>query len=303
MSIVDHLKRQISIVSNPNHREVLGGFHLNFVGVGRRKLSFSGWWPSQFDFYVIDAANISQRVRIAKGKREFVRSPNTVLLYGPNTLYEEECGGPLDFDDAWVIFRSSRKFDALHSLVRREGFCMFRDDAGLVRRNIEETAKIADVDIGRRWVASAAFLKILALLHHALPSTEDHNMRVIRPVTGRRPEDRSKFQEEVLRILNKNISRNLSVEELARELGVSRSTLTHRFSSEMGETLAALKNRLRIEKAQEWLDSTDKSLKEIAYELGFNDPTYLSRVFRRRVGFSPSEYRNLIENTGPPGSG
>ncbi|MDD2764390.1 MAG: AraC family transcriptional regulator [Opitutaceae bacterium] len=294
MNIFRQLRRQMRVVSNPKHREDLGGFHLNFVGVGRRKFSYTGWWQTRLNFYVIDASCFRQRVRIPEKNREFMRESNFVVLYAPNTLYEEHCSGTMEFNDAWIVFRAATRFNPLDALVRRNGYCLFRDEGGLVRHHIEEASMIANANAGLRWVASAAFLRILALLHHALPSAEGHP-RVIHPLAYQRAQS-SEFQERVLRVLKDNLGRNVSVDELARRMGLSRSTLTHRFSLEMGDTLARTKNRLRIERAQEWIGTTDKPFKEISFALGFDDPAYFSRVFQDEVGVSPRDYRRLVDS-------
>ncbi|TXI85585.1 MAG: AraC family transcriptional regulator, partial [Cupriavidus sp.] len=71
-------------------------------------------------------------------------------------------------------------------------------------------------------------------------------------------------------------------------------TLSHRFSSEMGETMVQMKNRLRIQRAQELMADPARQLKEIAFEVGFEDPAYFTRLFTRLAGISPSEYRKLL---------
>ena len=46
-----------------------------------------------------------------------------------------------------------------------------------------------------------------------------------------------------------------------------------------------------VDKAKELLCATNKSVSEIAYELGFNDPHHLSRMFKKNTGCSPNEFR------------
>ena len=50
-------------------------------------------------------------------------------------------------------------------------------------------------------------------------------------------------------------------------------------------------NQLKIQKACQLLDFTDKKAKEIAFELAFNDPYYFSKVFTKYMHMSPKEYR------------
>ena len=63
------------------------------------------------------------------------------------------------------------------------------------------------------------------------------------------------------------------------------------FSQETGQTILQYTNRLRITKAKELLHFTNDSVSEIAAEVGIEDLYYFSRLFKKLVGMSPSEYR------------
>ena len=49
---------------------------------------------------------------------------------------------------------------------------------------------------------------------------------------------------------------------------------------------------LRISAAKRYLDSTNKSIAEIASAVGYDNPLYFSRIFKKHTGYSPSEYKN-----------
>jgi len=297
MDHVRQLKRQMQVVSNPRHRESIGGFSLLFVGNAKRTLTLRGWWRTRLDCYALDVSSFPQRLRIAGKRREFLREANRVVLYGPGVPYEEYFEGPITFDDCWIVFREARAGNPLAAMVRKGGFCQFRDDQGIIRGLIGEAASIADPDPAQRWVAEAAFLQILAHLHRAF-RVPDGELRVIHPLAGEPLGETSAFREKVMAILKRNLKTRLSVEALARHLGMSRSTLSHRFSLEMGETFPALVNRLRMEKAQKLICQTGKQMKEIAFEVGFDDQAYFSRRFEAATGLPPTGFRALMM---PPG--
>lgn len=48
---------------------------------------------------------------------------------------------------------------------------------------------------------------------------------------------------------------------------------------------------IRLLRAQKLINDTDQSLTQIAYSVGFSDPKYFSKVFKREMGVTPSEYR------------
>jgi len=88
-----------------------------------------------------------------------------------------------------------------------------------------------------------------------------------------------------------NYQRDLSLEEIARHCHLSPSYFSHLFREYTGQTLTAYIKRVRVEKAQQLLLTTDLSVGEIAREVGYQDPNYFSRVFKSVVGKTPYEYR------------
>lgn len=72
---------------------------------------------------------------------------------------------------------------------------------------------------------------------------------------------------------------------------LSRSRFSHLFAELMGEPPHRYQQRLRMEQARELLAYSTLSVGEIAAQLGYDDPLYFSRLFRRTVGQTPSEFR------------
>lgn len=95
----------------------------------------------------------------------------------------------------------------------------------------------------------------------------------------------------VLRFLDENLHRTITIDSLAALVGVSRRTLTSIFRSKLGRTVAAEITRLRVERAKRELTSTNHSIKKIARLAGFGSPRTLCDAFAREVGCPPREYR------------
>jgi len=68
--------------------------------------------------------------------------------------------------------------------------------------------------------------------------------------------------------------------------------MTQIFHQELGISLWDYLNRYRVMRAKDLLLSTDESISMIAARVGFNDPSYFGRVFRKQVGCTPQAYRD-----------
>lgn len=84
----------------------------------------------------------------------------------------------------------------------------------------------------------------------------------------------------------------ISRSDLAVALGVSENYLTDLFHREMGVSLWTYLNRYRVTQAKDLLVTSEAKITDIALRVGFNDPAYFSRVFRRYTGRSPKAFRN-----------
>lgn len=86
-------------------------------------------------------------------------------------------------------------------------------------------------------------------------------------------------------------SPGVTVEALARKLGVHRTTLTDLFRTEMGMTPGAYLDRLRLQHALVLLRETNMRIKEVAEHSGFSNLSYFSRVIGKATGRTPQAYR------------
>jgi AraC family transcriptional regulator len=93
------------------------------------------------------------------------------------------------------------------------------------------------------------------------------------------------------RFIQENMTRQVSVAEMAAVAGLSPSWFAHCFSTQHGETPQRWQARLRLETACELMADTYMSFADIAHATGFSDQAHLSRVFRAKYGQTPSHWR------------
>ena len=92
-------------------------------------------------------------------------------------------------------------------------------------------------------------------------------------------------------MLNSRPYQLTTASEVARFLGVSRSWLNQLVRQETGKNLTDhLRSRLILE-SKRLLAHSDLNVSEIAYQLGFEDPSYFTRLFRQIAARSPREFR------------
>lgn len=101
----------------------------------------------------------------------------------------------------------------------------------------------------------------------------------------------SKFMRTAAAYIREHLSDGITVEQMARDLYMSRSHLSARFKKENGASISAYIRQQKIKKAQEYLKNTDRTLLEISTYLGFSSQGYFQNVFKKATGMTPTEYR------------
>lgn len=116
---------------------------------------------------------------------------------------------------------------------------------------------------------------------------------------GAQEQDIHPLVASVDRLLSERLSQPLTLEEIAHQIGVSRSTLCRHYSAMTGETVMAALYNLRMEHAYHLLIHTDLPAAEVGRRVGVSEPSYFSRLFRERFHLTPRELRKLHLNLAP----
>jgi len=91
--------------------------------------------------------------------------------------------------------------------------------------------------------------------------------------------------------INKNLASDITISKLTAIVNVSPSYLNRYFRKKFGKPPIQYINYLRLKTAKRFLTSSERSIREIAILVGFQDPQYFWRIFKRFNSYSPSEYR------------
>ena len=91
--------------------------------------------------------------------------------------------------------------------------------------------------------------------------------------------------------INGNYKKDLSLDELSKELDISPYYFSKLFKEETGSNFVEYLTGLRMDRAKELLKDESLSMKEICAAIGYSDPNYFSRIFKKNIGLTPTEYR------------
>ena len=100
---------------------------------------------------------------------------------------------------------------------------------------------------------------------------------------------------QAIGFMNKNLSEKLTLKKISAEAGYSPTYFTTLFRNETGYSPLSYFSHLKILKATELLDYTRTKIKAISFQLGYSDPYYFTKDFKKRMGMSPRQYRNRIK--------
>jgi len=99
------------------------------------------------------------------------------------------------------------------------------------------------------------------------------------------------FISKAYKILEKNyVEHQFSVEQFAQEMFVSQSLLYKKIKALTDLNITDFINTYKLKKAVGFIKTTNDPISDIAYKVGFNDPKYFSRIFKKFYGMSPSEF-------------
>lgn len=140
---------------------------------------------------------------------------------------------------------------------------------------------------------TAGVHKVTALLTILQKLTEQKCMKLsseyFNPVRGEETENRI---NRVCQFIQRNAAKDITLEQSADLIHLSKSAFSKFFKRATGKTFSDYVNDIRIGKACHLLTESDKAIHSIAFDTGFESLTYFNRVFLRKKGITPRDFRN-----------
>jgi YesN/AraC family two-component response regulator len=163
---------------------------------------------------------------------------------------------------------------------------------------------------GSEWICAAAFklgvadyfqkpvnaLDLVGVVHRILSPGLETNSSLDNPMLrGLRAPLCTPIQR-AMGLIQQRYWDKLSLGVLARQVGMSKYRLSHRFREVLGVTFRDYLLQVRLERAKALLATDDVSISEVADMVGFGDLPRFDKVFKRDTGFSPSAYRTMVRS-------
>jgi AraC family transcriptional regulator, arabinose operon regulatory protein len=199
--------------------------------------------------------------------------PNELHSYGPD-------GGSV-WQERWALFRGT----LIDEYVRREVLDPTKPLVAPVKHSeISQTFNALHGDMLKRralgWVAAAATIHRLIgqVLMHASANTWKNS---------------NEIASRIAILIEERAFSEIDFESLADELDLSSATLRRKCVSHLGVAPKHYQLQLRLERAKALLTTTDRSVHNIAMSVGYEDSFYFSRLFLKRQGQTPTDFRKL----------
>ncbi len=211
--------------------------------------------------------------------------PGHGLVVKPGDAHEDFCEPPLRYFGMLFTLHDARLRDQPRSL--------FADDAEArhqcfsFSRHPDLTLRhmAADAERSTAEIQDAVLTRFIAGVIRALPADG------LAPGVRRSVVEQD-FAQRFLQVVRDHLAAPQSLAAMAREMGMSSSSLSHKCKEIFGQSAMAIATGERLRHAGLLLHSTSLSIKEIVPQVGFADAYAFSRAFRRVMGRSPSQYRN-----------
>ncbi len=147
----------------------------------------------------------------------------------------------------------------------------------------EEIKKQRDFTEARQWVVAIFEKMAVYILHNKILK----NKRVI---------------EQAKQFIAEHYHEDLTLNKIAETVFMSPNYFSNLFSNEVGESFLEYLTSLRLQKAKQLLGEKDAKAFEVGEKVGYDNPQYFSKIFKKYTGMTPSEYREYLQKNSPVNS-
>lgn len=238
--------------------------------------------PQVLDYYLIHMIREGRGNFSCHGKTYSLQAGDHFMIFpGELVMYESDQQDPWSY--CWIGFKGTSASQILsrcgfapsRPIIRMEQLADFESFFSSVEQVLHEANAGASME-------AEAYLRLVLAGYLKLHAAEEN---LGKPVPAG-----SQQVEKAVRWLTLQYTRPVTIKEMAGALGYHRTYLSKLFKQEMGISPRQFLLKIRMERARTLL-SEPLTIEEIASSVGFSDPLYFSKQFKKWFGEAPSEYR------------
>ena len=209
--------------------------------------------------------------------------PGDCILYRPGEAQDYLLAKKVKPHTYWIHFNGEVCQKLFETLLLQNVHIIKAEQNREVEHLISRVCQYYNLEVpNRELICSGIMQAILALLSNELYKKNPH--------TGEKGKDKI---SEVISHIKMVPNLNITVSECADFCKMSKVHFSRFFKQITGMPPVQFVLKIRIDRAKELLDFTDKSIAEIAEASGFPDQNYFARTFKKITGMSPTQYRNV----------
>ena len=239
----------------------------------------------RLDFQLLYVASGKTHFYFEEGKDTVVSAGNMVL-YRPKEPQKYVYYGSEQAEVYWVHFTGSNVRNILKS------YGITNDMRVIPAGTLLEYSRIFKQMIQELQQCRAGYEELLAMLLRQIFIIINRQMTKERTLKS---DYLDTEMELALEYFNTNYNKDLNIDDYAASRGMSVSWFIRTFKQYAGTTPMQYIVALRITNAQMLLETTNYNVTEIGNFVGYDNPLYFSRIFKKQKGFSPSEYRKQLK--------
>ncbi|SHM98799.1 AraC family transcriptional regulator [Gracilibacillus kekensis] len=171
-----------------------------------------------------------------------------------------------------------------HYLIRTQGNSRLLDVENIFKR-ISEINKVTDISSKEKeWEIKFLMGQLLVTINYLLKD--------VKCQVAEKSQSKTCHAERIVSYIQHNFHENITITKIANALNLNKSYVSHVFKAMTGFTVMEYVKACRIKKAKYLLETEQhQTIKCIAQQCGFENPTHFSRYFKEKENISPKEYR------------
>ncbi|MEM9363820.1 MAG: AraC family transcriptional regulator [Bacteroidota bacterium] len=247
-------------------------------------------WHIHPEYELVFVKNGEGQLHIDTSKTQY---SNGVLVFLAGDIPHADFGNRENHDNEEIVIQFNKEFlddklnvfpefSRINKLIRNSRHVLiFNQD---VKQRLEN-----DFRKFKSLNSQGKLINLLNILHQLSLENEYDILRKHIPPENFKRDDIVRL-EHIFEYVNNQYSQNISVEEIAEQLGLTPNSFCRFFKKMTQKRFIGFVNEFRIQKAVELLNESNYAISDIMFKSGYNDASYFTKQFKKHLGITPTEY-------------